>query len=145
MKKIGAILLSICMLNLTFGCTSIEEISIQKASWESRNTKRLLIHDLYNIYELHNYKFNDLTLEGQLERFEHNYQKSINIYTNISVIPDSANHVVIDYNDIKEITQISLKVPTKPLIYIGLVWGAIALGVFIYYASQVTPLSFPDM
>ncbi len=111
MKQLLYPLLTFCILNLFNSCITTKDLYIPLADFYSKDFDHIIVHTPNTIFELHDYKFHNWTLEGVSKKRQKRKSISIHIYINKDVQPNSSGIILIDRKDIQRVTRDSVKVP----------------------------------
>lgn len=140
MKRFISILLSFCILALQLGCYSTKTLTMDKASKKNELNNSLVLHTPGNVYKVHNYRFKDGMLTGQLRKYTKPWKKTIHVFTQkefqMEPYQKSGPFITLERSDIEKITY--LKHTTRsPMIIAGGI-------LFIFIMLAIEPDKYPE-
>lgn len=138
MKKTVCILFTCCILSVICSCKSTKELATHEADYYSKDVDYIVVHAPNKVFELHQFKFKYLTLEGKYIEMQKTKNNAIHVYTNLAINPDSSENVVIEKKTIQKITYDTVKVPWALIITTGSI-GLIILGILLNGGVFVWP------
>ena len=132
MKKVISISLAICMLNLSIGCSSTKTLSINEVKlYSSSATDYLILHTAKKIYQLHDYKFGNQFLEGNLKKFKLKNGYFVHVYTkldiNINLENNTTEPLQLELKNIHKIEQRKTNIAMDILKAAGITIGTVPL------------------
>jgi len=120
------------MLILVYGCTTTRELYVPLADYYSKDFDYITVHTTNTTFELHEFEFSNLKLEGIMKVQQNKDFKTFHIYVNTVIDLSPSKHVVIERKNIKKITYVTGKLPEAILAsmvilsFIALLWGITA-------------------
>ena len=132
-----SILISFCILNLSLACSSTKIISYDEAKKSDLGAKHIILNTSDKKYSMHNYKFTDDSLKGELKKFQPKNGYFIHVYTNhivdFKVNKNTGIPFEIKNKDIKKITYQKTDIGLSVLKGIGIAVGAFFIVAIIEY------------
>lgn len=138
MKKISAIILAFCVLNLSLSCTTSKIITYDEMEEEDAGMEYLILHTPKGEYSLYNFKYTQEGIEGELSKFKLKNGFFIHVYSyediDLKVKRDTNYPYLVNKDDIKKIEYSQTNIGARYLTALGIVIGIIIIGGVIDFA-----------
>lgn len=105
MKKTSRILITFFLCYFSYCCSSSKQISTIEAEYYSKKFDFLILHTPDKTYELHDYKFTYLTLEGKVKEQHKIPKEAIHVHLKNQLETNTSDSIVIQKYQIQKITH----------------------------------------